>query len=66
MTTNINYVGRDNKACVKCNHVLESNLKELEDQIDCLQKSVATLRKDIPPIVIRTLLDMENRSVLCT
>ena len=43
---------RDNKYYCYCEHTNE--LKELKDQIACLQKSVANLRKDLPLLIIDT------------
>ena len=41
---------RDNKYYCYCEHTNE--LKELKDQITCLQKSVAKLRKHLPVLII--------------
>jgi hypothetical protein len=40
---------RDNKHYCYCDH---NELKELKEQITCLQKSVANLRKDLPALII--------------
>lgn len=64
MTTRNNLVRQSNKVYLESDRLLESDVIELKDQIDCLQRSVATLRKDIPSILIQKLLDIENRRAL--
>jgi hypothetical protein len=41
---------RDNKYYCYCEH--KNELRELKDQMTCLQKSVANLRKDLPTLII--------------
>jgi hypothetical protein len=36
----------------------------LNEKIDCLQKSVASLRKDLPSIFLKMVVDIENRRVM--
>jgi septation ring formation regulator EzrA len=43
---------RDNKYYSYCEH--SNELKEPEDQITCLQKSVANLRKDLSHLIAET------------
>jgi hypothetical protein len=65
MTTDINFTRQDNKVYFKCEDKIEKEVKELKDQINCLHRSVAALRKDLPSILIRALLNVDNRRALC-
>jgi hypothetical protein len=49
---------RDNKHYCYCDH---NELKEIKDQINCLQKSVANLRKDIPELVAKKIMEMKPK-----
>ena len=49
---------RDNKYYCSCEHTNE--LKELKDQITCLQISVANLRKDIPELVAKRIQEINR------
>jgi hypothetical protein len=51
---------RDNKYYCFC-HQHERELKIIEDQITCLQKSVANLRKDIPELVTKRIQEIGGR-----
>ena len=49
---------RDNKHYCNCAH--NNELKELKDQLTCLQISVANLRKDIPELVGKRIHEMKR------
>ena len=49
---------RDNKHYCYCDH---NEFKEVKDQITCLQKSVANLRKDIPELVGKKVMEMKPK-----
>jgi hypothetical protein len=51
---------RDNKYFCFCDQH-ERELKIIEDQITCLQKSVANLRKDMPELVTKRIQEMGGR-----
>jgi hypothetical protein len=51
---------RDNKHYCYCDH---NELKEVKDQITCLQKSVANLRKDIPELVAKKIIEMKQKDL---
>jgi len=48
---------RDNKHYSYCDH---DELKELKDQITCLQISVANLRIDIPELVVKRIQERKR------
>jgi len=49
---------RDNKHYCFCDH--EKEIKEVKDQIDCIQKSVANLRIDIPVLVVKRIQERKR------
>jgi len=51
---------RDNKYYCFC-YQCEKELIEIKDQLKCLQKSVANLRKDIPEQVTKRIQEMRGR-----
>jgi septation ring formation regulator EzrA len=61
MTTNDIITFRDNKHYCFCDH--EKEIKEVKDQINCIQKSVANLRKDIPELVAKRIQERKRSRI---
>ena len=51
---------KDNKHSCHCDQY-EKELKEFKDQLTCLQKSVANLRKDIPELITKRIPELRGR-----
>jgi hypothetical protein len=49
---------RDNKHYCFCDH--QKEIKEVKDQINCIQKSVANLRIDIPQLVVKRIYESKR------